>query len=608
MPNATAEVDVSWQRDPNLFLMRAGADLDCALQPIVDINTGRTLAYESLVRQTDRLGFASPESLFEHAHATGVLLELELVIQTKALAKYAGARENGWALLFLNLDGRLLGRRREIEAHLTQLLSAHGMNPSDVCIELSERNQILEAEAFECEVASLRRAGFSVALDDFGTGNSGLQMLYKCNPDFLKIDRFFVSSVQSDPKKRVLVSSIVDLAHALGIRVIAEGIETTAELHSCRRIRCDLAQGYYISRPVIDTAELKTSYGVIGNEQCRRGNGLSADDVRALVEPLMPLSVEASLADVFEIFERNPRQTMIPIIDAGRMPRGIVRERDIKPFIYSRFGRELLRNKALGFGLKNFVCSAVVADINSPFDPLLELSGSDANDAIIVIDQMAYCGVLPTTGLLKLSNDMRTREASNRNPLTRLPGNQAIRAYLDELAERQGLRRLVCYLDVDNFKPFNDKYGFRIGDRALMMLANILKSLQIERDIFVGHIGGDDFFIGGVEEHSAPLLALLPTIRQRFNLEAESLYSPLDREAGVIIGKSRDGRDQAFPLLTCSIAALDLDQHAPGMSAEEVASYLAQIKLRAKSAKTGIAVAQVGANSTASTLALADVA
>lgn len=591
------EANAPWLSNANtsLFLKRAKAELACALQPIVDINTGRTVAFESLVRETGRLGFDTPNDLFEYAGSAGVLLELEGILQAKAIAKFMHARSRGWALLFLNLDGRLLPRRAEVEDRLLRLLARHGIGPSDVCIELSERNQLLETSAFEVEVAGLRNAGFTVAIDDFGTGNSGLQMLYKCSPDFLKIDRFFVSSVQSDPKKRVLLSSVVDLAHTLGIRVIAEGIESTAELNSCRGIRCDLAQGYYVARPTTNVDELKPHYNFFANEPSRRTNEISAHDVRALIEPLTPLRIDAPLSAIFAVFEHNPAQTMIPIVDAAQMPRGIVRERDIKPFIYSRFGRDLLRNKSLGFGLKNFLRSVAIADINSQFGPLLELVGADTNDGIIITEHMSYCGVLPTAGLLKLSNEIRTREASNQNPLTRLPGNQAIRSYLDDAAERHGARRLLCYLDVDNFKPFNDKYGFRVGDRALLMLASILRSAQLERDVFVGHIGGDDFFIGAYDEQCGHLLNMLAAIRQRFGHDVESLYSHTDREAGVLIGKNREGKDQAFPLLTCSIAALELDELVSVSGSEEIASQLAQLKLRAKASAEGVVVSHVSA-------------
>lgn len=583
--------DQPWLSNANtsLFLKRAEGALDCALQPIVDINSGRTIAFESLVRHTDRVGFPAPESMFDHAASHGVLLELESLLFAKAIAKYVQARATRWAQLFLNLDGRLISQCKQVEATLARLLRTHGIAHTDLCLELSERNQTLGTADFEIAVAGLRRAGFSVAIDDFGTGNSGLQMLYQCSPDFLKIDRFFISSVQTDPKKRLLVSSIVGMAHTLGLHVIAEGIETTAELQSCRGIGCDLAQGYYVSKPVLDVTELKDTYGSIAGQSNKRRRSISSRDIRPLLQPLACLSINSPLLAIFDVLRDHPTQTIIPVLDPAGTPKGVIREKDVKSFIYSSFGRDLLRNTSLGFNVQHFICPVATADINSQLGPLLELAEKESNDGIVITDEMRYCGFLTTTGLLKLSNDVRLHEASDRNPLTGLPGNPAIRRHLDEIAEHNDTRRLICLFDLDHFKPFNDKYGFRVGDRALTFLAVILKSMQLPRDIFIGHIGGDDFFLAATGEHCETVLNALPGIRRRFAREAESLYTAEDRKAGVIVGKNREGKVQAFPLLTCSIAVIELGPGTVAPGSEILASHLARLKSQAKAIDGGIA-------------------
>ncbi|MFX7506900.1 diguanylate cyclase, partial [Acinetobacter baumannii] len=85
--------------------------------------------------------------------------------------------------------------------------------------------------------------------------------------------------------------------------------------------------------------------------------------------------------------------------------------------------------------------------------------------------------------------------------------------------------RIACYLDLDNFKPFNDKYGFRAGDRALLMFSELLKMLQVGNDIFVGHVGGDDFFVGGTGQTADLLLPRLAHLQATFARDAETLYS-----------------------------------------------------------------------------------
>ncbi|MEM1398133.1 MAG: EAL domain-containing protein, partial [Pseudomonadota bacterium] len=94
-----------------------------------------------------------------------------------------------------------------------------------------------------------RSFGFEFAVDDFGQGYSQLKSLYDYEPDILKIDRFFVKDIAHDTKKQLFVRTVVELAHAMGMLVVGEGIETQQELVACRKIGCDLLQGFYIARP-----------------------------------------------------------------------------------------------------------------------------------------------------------------------------------------------------------------------------------------------------------------------------------------------------------------------------------------------------------------------
>jgi hypothetical protein len=97
-------------------------------------------------------------------------------------------------------------------------------------------------------------------LDDFGTGYSGLKTLYYLDPQYIKIDRFFITDILKDKKKKLFISNIINIAHQSGIKVLAEGVETLDELNVCRDIGCDLAQGYYIQKPVKSIGSLQFEY------------------------------------------------------------------------------------------------------------------------------------------------------------------------------------------------------------------------------------------------------------------------------------------------------------------------------------------------------------
>lgn len=584
-----------WLSNANtaLFRRRVMADLDVALQPIVDIGTGQLVACESLVRGIDKLGFTRIDELFTQAYQTDALFMLEMCLIEKAVAAFSQLRRQSRAMLFINLDGRLAGEQVAVLEGIDRTIAAQGLEPSDICIELSERHQFLTTDRFAEEVSEFRKTGYSVAIDDFGTGDSGLQMLYQSNPNFLKIDRFFIRSIQSDSKKKLLVSAIVDLSHTMGVRVIAEGLETIQELYACRDIRCDLAQGFLIERPVLNPLKICAHYSIVSDNENRRRPQNAP--VRHLVAALETLGCDASLVEVFEKFRTRPTQSVIPIVDATGAPKGIVREQDIKPFIYSRFGRDLLQNKSIGMGLKDFLKPVATAEIDTQVVPLLDLVCDRQHEGILVTEGGKYLGFLPPVAIACIANEVRLEFAANCNPLTRLPANASIKSFIDRAVAERDVPRALCYVDLDNFKPFNDKYGFRTGDRALLLLADILKAMQGSGDVFVGHVGGDDFFLGTIGGDTRAFLAAVAQAQERFRRDVESLYAPEDRLAGHLIAKDRNGDLQRFALLTCSAAALILPPEAPPIDAEQASNLLALVKAQAKISKGSLQRHTLGA-------------
>ncbi|SFK37952.1 cyclic nucleotide-binding domain-containing protein [Falsiroseomonas stagni] len=181
-------------------------------------------------------------------------------------------------------------------------------------------------------------------------------------------------------------------------------------------------------------------------------------------------------------------------------------------------------------------------------------------------------------------------EATDRNPLTRLPGNQAVRQAVERLGVAAPVPRALCYLDLDHFKPFNDAFGFRTGDEALFLCATVLRRCFAGvPGCFLGHIGGDDFFAGFEEVEGAALEARLAAFREAFMSEAAgAFYSAAERAAGSIAGKDRDGNARRFPLLGCSIAMLEL-RAGEGAGAEVIGARIAGLKTVAKGAVGGIA-------------------
>lgn len=238
--------------------------LDFAFQPIVDIRTGDCGAYEALLRGWDDAGFSSINAVFDAAHEDLALYQLDLLLREKVVAKFMSIPHHHQAQLFYNLDNRILEMPDYAPGNTAAILARYGMPAKSLCFEVSERYEF-QSYALAREVLTrYKDQSYLVALDDFGAGFSGLQMLYHCEPGFLKIDRFFVAGVETDLKKRVIVAQVVKMAHTFGMTVIAEGVETEDEFRACREIGCDLVQGYLIQSPTLDVADLLPTYTVVG--------------------------------------------------------------------------------------------------------------------------------------------------------------------------------------------------------------------------------------------------------------------------------------------------------------------------------------------------------
>jgi len=577
------------------FLEEADQKLRVALQPIVDLNSGAAIAHEAFVRGYDDLGLPDIDALYDRAASMNRLREMDACVSTKAMTAFAAMAHSRGTLLFINLDGRNLRQWRDLRGLLEFQTELMDLRPGDICIELSERHQHIDQEGLAAAVEGLRKPGFLIAVDDFGAGNLGMQMLYQTAPDFIKLDRFFIRKLANDARKRLLVASIVDIAHTLGCRVIAEGIETVEELGSCREINCDFVQGFFIARPSIDVTKLEASYAEVVGKARAAQDPTDEMAIESLIEDVATLSYDASLDQLFELISRAPELGIIPVVDDYGLPRGAIRERAVKPLMLSRYGRDLARNRSIDLKVTEYVHPIATLDSNTPLAPRLELIADRAGDGVIVTKSLKYHGYLSSSSLVKLANAMRLRQAASQNPLTRLPGNNAIQSFLDRCVAITEDCRLAAYLDIDNFKPFNDKYGFEIGDRAILMMASILKSLERDHGLFVGHIGGDDFFIGGEGPTCLTALSILELVGERFRHAAESLFSAEDRRAGFIVGVARDGTVREFPLLSCTVSAVTLGCGYRPVSTIEMTSRMTQLKSLARQQGRGVLIEHLGA-------------
>lgn len=581
------------------------ARLDVALLPIVNAHSGRCAGYEARLRGVQGVGFDTTPGFFNAAHADGVLAEVEAAVWSLGLLRFQAVMASGSTTapemaglkLFLNIDGRSLHHGQRLAGLLSYLLRAVGLSQGTVVLELSEHQGGLVTDTIASGLDPLRAAAGKVAIDHFGVGTGGLPLLHAVQPQYVKIDGFFLGGAAQDARKKMLLRHMVNLAHLLGAEVMVEGVAEDRDFHICKEVGCDLVQGPLIDSPGMADIPTPDIAGAAVRALLavdRRHGDTDVGLVRDNITRLAPVTVNDPLSRVFDSFHADQSLTFVPVVTADGEPAGIVRETDIKAYAYSPFGRDLLSNKACGRRLRDFVWRCPVADVNTTAERILEIFSADDNsDGILIVDQGRYVGFLSSRALLRILNEKNLALARDQNPLTKLPGNAMINAYLAEVLADGDASVIIVYLDFDNFKPFNDGYGFRQGDRAITLFADILRREVIDGPdgsrCFIAHVGGDDFFAGFRDLPFETVEATVQTIVERFRAEVEGFYDEATRQAGHVMATMRDGSQARIPLLSASAALVEVPSgHAPG-DLDDLSSVIAATKKEAKKSPTKMA-------------------
>ncbi|MBP1850237.1 bifunctional diguanylate cyclase/phosphodiesterase [Rhizobium halophytocola] len=562
-----------------------------AFQPIVEAGTGAVFGYESLMRGQEKIGFETPVDLLDGAHDAGHLLLLEQMVATRALAKFAAIPDHAGATLFLNLDVRLIPHGQVLIEVLLDHLRKASIPPSSVCFELSERFDNTDHPEFPALVETMRRSGFKLAIDDFGVGHGEMKLLCDYPVDYVKIDRHFICDLDSSPRKRHLVKNIVNIAHVLGVRVIAEGIETEAEFLTCREFGVDLVQGWFVARPTTFLSELAPGFPHLADLGKRRAGNQSLDEIliRKQIEKLPAVYENDTIDSVFDLFRRNPQQTFFPVLNANGEPRGTINEYHLKEFIYQPFGRDLLKNKLYEKTISAFVTRAPIVGLDADAERLTSIfANMDGSDCVILTENMRYAGIVSAASLIRVINEKQLKTAQEQNPLTGLPGNRSIRDYMQQAGRDGDDVRFFCYCDFDNFKPFNDHYGFQLGDHAITLFAALMRRYFFSEGDFLGHVGGDDFFIGVRDWSRGELTEILDRLLSDFQHDVIDLYSEEDRRRGLIRGHDRQGFAREFQLMRCSIGVVELPADLVIEDIGRVSAVIAEVKGHAKESEHGL--------------------
>ncbi len=577
----------------------AGDGLSVVHQPIVHLLTGDVFGYEVLGRAPglallgldqpglEHGGALGPSELLDLSVSQGLLMQLDHAWRRLAVEYVARHHANDSTVFFLNVDTRVVEDPKFAPGFTRALLDLHRLPPARFVLELTERDTQLAEARVERLLPHYTEQGFRIALDDVGAGYASLTALVRLRPHLLKLDKSIVTGLSSDPVRQNLVRALADFGQRSGMHVIAEGVEEVADLVAVLRAGVTLAQGWLLGRPAPHATPLTFEVRDLIQRSARdlrsrRFHTMRTREIGAIAGDHPSIAPSLTGADLESQFRSEPQSTGFPVVDEHQRVLGLVMRNRFQEQMSGRYGYALRAGRPCSDMMDR---APLKVDAQTPLDTVSRLATSRSTlamyDHVIVERDGYYQGVVTVRALLEAATELEIQHASYASPLTGLPGNVVIEQRITQQLDAAEPHAAYVYADIDNFKAYNDVYGFAAGDEVIRLVATILSEVFVGPafgEPFVGHVGGDDFVVvasaGDVDRACAE-------VGRQFDERIRQHYAPADLDRGGIVTTDRRGQVAEFPICALSMAVV-----APAdlsiRDVREVGRVAAELKHRAK--------------------------
>lgn len=561
-------------------------------QPIVRLKDGKVAAHESLIRLPANSTLRSPDEFFRAARNEKITLKAEQVCLDEGVRAWVAHKLD--TRLFVNLSAFAVIEMvdRLSVAGVMRALHSASISPSALVIEITEHEHVADLPRLIAVAGDLRAAGLRFALDDFGDGRSSLRLWAELRPEIVKIDKYFIHDVPTEPVKVQTLRGLSRFAETFGTTLVAEGIETEAELRVVRDLGIELGQGWFLGRPQAIPAVsvlrpagdtiISSEIAVLPEITRAAGADFTVERLAICVPAQHP---QMTIDELAKQLASDSTLRAVALVDEGR-PVGLINRQTFVDSYAKPYFKEL-------YGRKPCIMFAnttpLMLEKHTGLDGMTAvLTASDQRyltEGFIVTEGGRYLGLGTGEQLVRVVTEVRIEAARHANPLTFLPGNIPISEHIERLLVAGG-EFVACYADLNDFKPYNDLYGYWRGDEMIRLVARTLVSHCDPRRDFVGHVGGDDFV---VLFQSDDWLDRCERVLASFNANALSLFDADALERGGIEAEDRHGVMRFFKCTTLSIGAVPI---RPGTftRAEQVASAAAAAKHKAKASPRGLDV------------------
>ncbi len=557
-------------------------------QPIISLRDGQILGHEALSRITCKSIISNTEELFQLAGECNRLWDLELLCRVKSLeAAFIQMKPPYAKKLFVNVNPKVMHDIKFRDGFTIEYLTKYNIIPENIIFEITEREAIHDMESFQGAVEHYKKQHYKIAIDDAGAGYSGLNLISDIHPHYLKLDMKLIRNIDKDSLKYVLVKSLIDFSKITNISLIAEGIETKEELKALINLGIQYGQGYYIQKPdeVMKEIDSDLIQFILDMNQKRNNNlGIKLSNlyIENITKNTRTISPSTKVEQVFDDFKENPDVYGMCIVLQEKVL-GIITRENLILKVSGRYGFSLYQRKEISDIMdKDYLEVDYHTPINTVSYLAMERENNKIYDMIVVTKEGKYYGTVTVKDLLQKTTEIDIANAKNLNPLSGLPGNLIIEQEITQCITFKS-EYSIFYIDIDNFKAYNDVYGIENGDKVIKILANIILKYKGD-NIFVGHVGGDDFIMisDNYNWHE-----ISESIIGDFEKEARMMYTQEDRERGYIISTNRHGLIEEFPLASLTISVVS-NKKKNYYSGNELTEELARLKKKGKQHKGSI--------------------
>jgi len=581
---------MSGKLDYLVFLLERQS-VEFSYQPLLFATTAQIIGWEVFLINPYEAGYIDLKFLFDILKENNLIVKIDKIVVKKIseiLNENKSIFEN--KKLFVNVSPVSL-MSDDFVTFVSGILSVNPLITKNIIFEISLRTcENLFVNDLHKAIRVLKKQGFEFSVEDINSLKFFLDFISVSKPTYVKVGREVYHDIAVDSIKSKYLHSLLEFCNDCRIKVIATMIEKIEEFLRLLEIGIEYLQGYFIMPP---SMELKTSVSNDINEllmeiieERRKHYFLSSSSIHigTLCIKIPSVGPHMLCEEALEILEKNPKLHGLVVTKDGKV-KGLLKRDRFLLNLSTMYGFAIYSKRPITLLMDT---NPIIVEYNtSLYDVIKELSareGEDIHDYIIITKNGIYEGVVTIKDLLRKSTQIEISFAKHLNPLTNLPGNLLIEKQINSAIE-SGKKFYIFYIDIDNFKPFNDYYGFEKGDRVILHLASILKEIQTnwQEKVFVGHIGGDDFIMVVYDEKEAEIIA--KKIVEVFDSTIQYFYHHSDLARGYIEAKNRKGELEKFGLMSLSVACVKVVPEKFS-NIEEISNCLSEVKKLCKQKNT----------------------